>query len=141
MQNDNNVPSANIEKSSAKVAKTSSSLSKKPDSVANSSREMMPIASKKIRMELIFSQAIEEDFKNEFEERGIGKKFTKFEAVMGAGYSNPCLGDAIWPQLNMMYVIYCDKQEAKKIHSVVLALRKKYITEGIACFMSQAVEM
>ena len=41
----------------------------------------------------------------------------------------------------MMYIIYCDTEEAKKIRSVIKQLRQKYLTEGIACFMSRAVEL
>ena len=92
-------------------------------------------------MELIFSQALEEAFQQAFREEGVGRKFTKFETVMGAGCSDPKLGDAVWPQLNMMYVIYCDKAEAKKIYAIVRKMRKKFLTEGIACFMSRASEM
>ncbi|MBQ9539446.1 MAG: hypothetical protein IJU95_09260 [Treponema sp.] len=95
----------------------------------------------RVRLEIIFSQALEEDFQLAFKEEGIGKRFTKFQSVMGAGTSDPKLGDAVWPQLNMMYVIYCDKAEAKKIYAVVRKLRKKFLTEGIACFMSRATEM
>lgn len=95
----------------------------------------------RVRLELIFSQALEEDFQQAFREEGVGKKFTKFESVMGAGCSDPKLGDAVWPQLNMMYVIFCDKAEAKKIYAIVRKMRKKFLTEGIACFMSRASEM
>nr|MCR5621201.1 hypothetical protein [Treponema sp.] len=59
----------------------------------------------RVRMELIFSQALEEDFQLAFKEEKVGSRFTKFESVMGAGCSDPKLGDAVWPQLNMMYVI------------------------------------
>ena len=95
----------------------------------------------RVRLEIIFSQALEEDFQQAFKEDGVGRRFTKFEAVMGAGCSDPKLGDAVWPQLNMMYVIYCDKAEAKKIYAIVRKMRKKFLTEGIACFMSRASEM
>ncbi len=95
----------------------------------------------RVRLELIFSQALEEDFQQEFKEEKVGRRFTKFETVMGAGCSDPKLGDAVWPQLNMMYVIYCDKAEAKKIYAIVRKMRKKFLTEGIACFMSRASEM
>ncbi len=95
----------------------------------------------RVRMEIIFSEALEEDFQQEFKERKIGMHYTKYANVMGAGYSNPHLGDSVWPQLNIAYVIYCSKEEAKQIRQVVLKLRKKYLTEGIACFMSQAVEL
>ena len=95
----------------------------------------------RVRLELIFSQALEEDFQLAFKEENVGRRFTKFETVMGAGCSDPKLGDAVWPQLNMMYVIYCDKAEAKKIYAIVRKMRKKFLTEGIACFMSKATEM
>lgn len=95
----------------------------------------------RVRLEIIFSQAVEEDFQAAFKELGIGKRFTKFESVMGAGFSNPRLGNAVWPQLNMMYIIYCDEGEAEKIKRVIADLRKQYVTEGIACFVSSAEEV
>lgn len=107
----------------------------------NEKTSVTKINNVKIRMEIIFSQALEEDFELEFKQQKIGKRFTKLANVMGAGCSVPRLGDSVWPQLNMMYIIYCDKEEAKKIRSVIIKLRKKYITEGIACFMSSAKEL
>ena len=95
----------------------------------------------RIRLEIIFSQALEEDFQQACKDVQVGSRFTKFESVMGAGTSDPKLGDAVWPQLNMMYVIYCDKEEAKKHCAVVRKLRKQFLTEGIACFMSRATEL
>ena len=72
----------------------------------------------RIRLELIFSQALEEDFRSEFTALNIGKKYTKFESVMGAGCSNPCLGDSVWPELNMSKKnIFCCKKVAQEIHN------------------------
>ena len=94
----------------------------------------------KVRIEIICSQALEEDFSEEFKNAGIGQKFTKINPVMGAGNSNPHLGDSVWPQLNIMYIIYCNEDEAEKIKETVAKLRKLYITEGIACFISSGKE-
>lgn len=91
------------------------------------------------RMELIFSAAIEEDIFESFKEKQIGAKYTKIPAVMGAGCSNPKLGDAIWPQLNVYVVIYCSEEEAAKIVDVVQDVRKRYPVEGVACFESDAI--
>lgn len=93
------------------------------------------------RVELIFSQAVEEDFQQAFKDKNVAAKFTKLANVMGAGYSNPRLGDAVWPELNMMYIIYCDEEECKKIISIVENLREKYMGEGLACFISEATEV
>lgn len=91
------------------------------------------------RMDLIYSAAIEEDLFEGFKEREIGKKYTKLNNVMGAGCSIPRLGDAIWPQLNVQMIIFCDEEEARKIVEVVEVVRKLYPTEGIACFESEAI--
>lgn len=93
------------------------------------------------RVELIFSQAIEEDFAQLFKDNKVACRYTKLNNVMGAGYSNPRLGDAIWPQLNVMYIIYCDEDECNKIVGIAEKLREQYIGEGIACFVSEATEM
>lgn len=95
----------------------------------------------RVRVEIITSQALEEDFDEEFKLNNVGKKFTKINPVMGAGYSNPRLGNEVWPQLNIMYVIFCTKEEAKKIGEIVLKLRKLYKTEGTAMFTSIASEL
>ncbi len=94
----------------------------------------------RVRIEIIFSQALEEDFQEEFADNNVGKHYTKLFPVMGAGFSNPRLGDAIWPQLNMMYIIYCDSEEAEKIKMIISKLRVVYKDEGIACFISSAEE-
>ena len=93
------------------------------------------------RIEIIFSQAVEEDFVAEFKEQQVGLKYTKMANVMGAGFSNPRLGDAIWPQLNMMYIIYCSEEDCGKIIAIVEKLREKYMGEGIACFVSESTEV
>lgn len=93
------------------------------------------------RVEIIFSQALEEDFIQEFKAAKVGAKYTKLKDVMGAGFSNPRLGNAIWPQLNMMYIIYCSEEDSKKIIAIVEKLRESYMGEGIACFVSESTEV
>lgn len=93
------------------------------------------------RVEIIFSQALAEDFEQLFRENGVAARYTKLAGVMGAGYSNPRLGDAIWPQLNMMYIIYCSEEDSAKIIEIVEQLRLQYIGEGIACFVSESTEV
>ena len=94
-----------------------------------------------VRMEIICTQALEEDFRQEFDEQKVAGRYTKLASVMGAGYSNPCLGDSIWPQLNVMFIIYCSEEDSVAIKDIVWKLRDKYRTEGIACFVSKAEEV
>ena len=94
-----------------------------------------------VRVEIISSQALDEDFDEEFKLNNVGKKFTKVSSVMGAGFSIPRLGNEVWPQLNSMYIIYCSKEEANALAKIVIKLRKLYPTEGIAMFVSMANEL
>ena len=95
--------------------------------------------SKKLkRVELIFSAAVDEDFMDGFKKNKIASHFTKISGVTGAGFSNPKLGDAVWPQLNEMIIVYCSKEEAEKIVDLAKDIRKKYPMEGIACFISKS---
>ena len=68
----------------------------------------------------------------------LSQFFTKIPAVLGHGFSEPKMGDGIWPQLNTMYIIFCTEDEEKIILSIIEDLRKEYIGEGIACFVSDA---
>lgn len=95
-------------------------------------------AGKLKRVELIFSAAVDEDFMDGFKKKGIGAHYTKISGVTGAGFSNPKLGDSVWPQLNEMIIVYCSKDEAEKIVDLAKDLREKYPMEGIACFISKA---
>lgn len=90
------------------------------------------------RMEIIFSQSIDEDFIQKCAEKDVGKFYTKLPSVLGKGFSEPKMGDSIWPQFNTMYVIFCPEDEEKIITSIIEDLRKQYIGEGIACFVSDA---
>jgi hypothetical protein len=90
------------------------------------------------RVELIFSAAVDEDFMDGFKKEGIGAHYTKISGVTGAGFSNPKLGDSVWPQLNEMIIVYCSKDEAEKILDLAEQIREKYPMEGIACFVSKA---
>ncbi len=94
----------------------------------------------RVRIEIICSQALDEDFTEEFEKNNLSKYYTKISPVMGSGNSNPHLGDAIWPQLNTLYIIYCSEEDAEKIKQIVVKLRKLFVTEGIGCFIGNGTE-
>lgn len=94
---------------------------------------------KLVRIDLVFSQALEEDFVEQFELNRI-ERYTIVPIVKGKGYSQPKLGTAVWPQLNTMIMTMCSEDDAKKVKRVVSFLRNKYKTEGIACFVGTAEE-
>lgn len=90
------------------------------------------------RVEIVMTQAIESDFLQLYERAcrraKIKCKYTKIENVMGVGNKDPKLGDAIWPQLNVMFIIYIEEKYVKMITEIMQALHKEYIGEGAAAF-------
>ncbi len=88
------------------------------------------------RVEIVFSQAIDEEFLTACAEKRVGKAFTKVQGVQGQGLSDPKQGDTIWPQLNNLYVIYCEKKEADILLEIIVSLRKRFPTEGLSFFIS-----
>jgi hypothetical protein len=95
----------------------------------------------RIRLEVILSQAIQDDFLNDIGFAVPGIKYTQVPDVAGRGFTAPKLGDAIWPQLNSIFVIYCTEEEANRVLAVVKRLRTRYADEGAACFKSEAEEV
>ncbi len=89
------------------------------------------------RVEIILSQSIDEDFINACDEKNVGKGFTKIPGIQGRGNSVPKQGDAIWPQLNTQFVVYCKDDEVETLFSIIEELRKKYPTEGASFFVSK----
>jgi hypothetical protein len=91
------------------------------------------------RIEIIFSQAVEDDLTLLLNTKNI-KKYTIIQNVMGQGESIPKMGDEVWPQLNTMFIIYCSDDESEIIKTALTDLRNAYPQERIADFISEANE-
>lgn len=92
------------------------------------------------RLDIIFSQSIDDDFILACEEKKVGQRFTKIPVVLGKGFSVPKMGDAVWPQTNTMYCVFCSDEEADALVDILKQLRKEYPGEGIACFITGDVQ-
>ena len=93
------------------------------------------------RIEIILTQAIESDFLHLFEREchraQIKCKYTKVDGVMGAGNTDPKLGDSIWPQLNVMFILYIEDKFVPVISGIMKQLHEMYVGEGSAAFVSE----
>ncbi len=89
------------------------------------------------RVEIVLSQSIEEDFINYCDEKNVGKGFTKISGIHGRGNSVPKQGDAIWPQLNTQFILYCEEKDVDILFRIIETLRKQYPTEGSSFFVSK----
>ena len=94
-----------------------------------------------IRLEIIANRSVEENILEALGKEGVGKYYTKFPTVFGVGTSGPRMGDPIWPEENFSLVIWCEKEEAKKIRRAVLAVKKQYPDEGVKMFGSTGAEL
>ncbi|MDR0909666.1 MAG: hypothetical protein LBM77_07860 [Spirochaetaceae bacterium] len=95
----------------------------------------------KVRMELIMSEAIQEEFLTDIDMACPGIKYTQVVDAKGRGNTTPKQGDAIWPQFNTIITIYCSREEAARVLIIAKSLRQKFPTEGVACFRSEAEEL
>lgn len=88
------------------------------------------------RIEIIFSQAIEEDILFALKPIPEAQFFTLIPGVHGKGYTNPKMGDAVWPEENELIIIYCMSDEATaRIEEEIKKLQAKYVNEGLAMFI------
>lgn len=110
---------------------------KKEKKVKESEVEQKATEPKLQRLEIIMSQSIEEDFVTAFMKEDTGRMFTKLPVVMGRGVTEPKMGDAVWPQLNCMYIVICTKEQAAVVKSIIDRLHLEYPKEGLACFKSK----
>ncbi len=90
------------------------------------------------RVEIFANQSIEADLFESITRRGAGRKFTKIPGIMGAGNSDPKMGDHIWPEENLMIIIYCSDGEAQKLKEAVKEVKERFPREGLKIFSSDA---
>lgn len=97
------------------------------------------------RIEIVMTQAIEVDFMGLYEKAcriaEIKCKFTKIDGVMGQGNTNPKLGDSIWPQLNVMFILVIEDKYVGIIKNIIETLHKTFVGEGVAAFISDADDL
>ena len=78
------------------------------------------------KLEIILSQAIDEDFSRLCEVREVGQHFTKSVGVMGKGNTIPKMADDTWPQENVHYMMIVDDDEVESIRQIVEYLRTQF---------------
>ena len=93
-----------------------------------------------IRVEIIANQSVEDDIKENLHGYLPDLEYTVIPGVQGKGKSSSKLGDATWPELNFLLFSYVDEETAKKIKTVIDAVKKKFPKEGINVFFTEALE-
>jgi hypothetical protein len=86
------------------------------------------------RMEMIFSQSIEDDILESLKDVPAAQFFTLIPGVRGRGYSTPKMDSPVWPEVNELMIIYCDDESAREIEARLERVRERYPNEGLAIF-------
>ena len=87
-----------------------------------------------IRIEIIANRSVEENIFDAFSKENVGKHYTKFPNVWGAGACGPRMGDAVWPEENFALVIWCEEDEAQGIKRAIASVKNMFPGEGIKLF-------
>lgn len=90
------------------------------------------------RVEIILNRSVEEDLLELLSKRKVGNKYTRLPEVHGVGNSEPKQGNSVWPEENVIYVIYCEEDEAALVREAVRELKSYFPAEGVKVFEMSA---
>jgi hypothetical protein len=92
-----------------------------------------------VRTEIYANRSVEEEILEEMEKRIPDLCYSLIEDVRGKGRSGIHQGTAIWPELNVLYLLYGSSQEASLIAEGVEQVRKIFPREGIKIFQYEVI--
>ncbi|MDX9827491.1 MAG: hypothetical protein RBT73_07060 [Spirochaetia bacterium] len=84
-----------------------------------------------VKTEIYANRSVEEDIFEAIENRLPGFSYSLFENVQGRGRNGVRHGTAIWPELNVLYVIIGTVSQAGHIRDAVIEVKKAFPREGI----------
>ena len=86
------------------------------------------------RIELFTNRSVEENLLDAFKYHGVAKAYSKIPVVHGVGGSGPRMGDSVWPEENVAFIIWCDDVEAEGVKRAVDEVKAQFPDEGIKLF-------
>jgi len=86
------------------------------------------------RLEIIANNTVEDDIIEALDGVEEGFYYSRINAVHGRGKSEPRRGDAVWPEENFIFIIYCDDDQAVKFANAVKLVKERFEGEGIKVF-------
>ena len=91
------------------------------------------------RVEIIANRSVEQDTLHALEDACGELPYTLIPDVSGRGRQGHRRGDAVWPELNVYLLIFCDDAQAAEIVRAMGTLKERFPREGIKVYVS-AVE-
>lgn len=93
------------------------------------------------RIEIVSNQSVQDEIVELLEQEIPEIEYTIIPTVQGRGKTSKKLGDITWPEQNFVLFSYVEKEIAKKVKAIVLAVKNKFSTEGITFFCTEEVEL
>ena len=60
--------------------------------------------------------------------------YSKISGVHGRGKSDPRRGDAVWPEENFIFIVYCTEDRAFEFVEAINKVKERFDSEGIKVF-------
>ncbi len=87
-----------------------------------------------IKLEIIANQALERPLMAVMPQREGRPCYTMLKQVDGAGYSGYCLGNDVWPEENILFILYLEETEVSTMKERIGELRLRFPLLGLAAF-------
>ncbi len=91
------------------------------------------------KIEIVANQAVEEDIVELLTELGYGESFTYQHPVFGRGKRGRREGSAIWPETNVMFLLYFDGSDVDSFLKSFRELKNRFPEEGIKCWIGDGL--
>ena len=90
------------------------------------------------RIDIVANQSVEEDIIEHLQSVGHGESFTYIHPVFGRGDHGRREMSAVWPETNVLFIVYMNDDSAGRFISGLRELRERFPREGIRCWKSDA---
>ncbi len=93
-----------------------------------------------LKLEIIANQALEAPLIEIMPEKNSKPCYTMLKQVDGAGYSGICLGNDVWPEENVMFILFIDEPELAIIKQSIDRIRKRFPLLGLSVFCHEGIK-
>lgn len=87
------------------------------------------------RIEIFANQALSDIIENELN-RLENQHYTILRDCAGKGHKGFALGTDVWPEHNVVFIIYADEQRCSEIKSILLKLKEDFPIIGLSGFIT-----
>lgn len=92
-----------------------------------------------IKLEIIANQALERPLIAIMPRRDGKPCYTMLKQVDGSGYSGACLGNDVWPEENVIFLLYLEEEEVAAMKDRIRELRHRFPLLGLAAFEQSGI--